>query len=402
MKKRIISAVLALVMLFSVCSVSVFAVSNESILKFDQNGKFKIMHLTDCQDKYPANETMLKFIDASIKEYQPDIVVLGGDNVVADYKDLDAAIKQLVSIFVQNETYFTLVFGNHDHEHGMTNDELLPLYQKYGGKYCLAYDAKAELHGSATHNLPVFSSDGSKIKFNLWMFDSGDYVYDTNGNELGYDCVTKDQIEWYEETSKALEKTAGGKVPSLAFQHIIVGDVYDALFYEFPFDMGELTRKTNNGKIYSMLPKTENIIEGFLSEPPCPGYYNFGQFDAMVARGDVLGIFSGHDHINTFVTELDGIKIVNTGGCTYNSYGNEVTRGMRMITLNEDDLWNFETETVTINQFAIRNSEFAADAGVDRAVATLATGGGYLLLFLGKLAGIVSVLIQDYLASALA
>ncbi len=399
MKKRVCSAVLALVMIFSVCSVSAWAASNESVLKFDKNGEFKIMHLTDCQDKYPANDTMLKFIDATLKEYQPDIVVLGGDNVVADYKDLDAAIKQLVTIFVKNETCFTLVFGNHDHEHGMTNDELLRLYQKHGGKYCLAYDAKPALHGCATHNLPIYDSNMSKIKFNLWMFDSGAYVYDESGKKsLGYDCVTTDQIEWYEETSKALEKTAGGKVPSLAFQHIIVGDVYDALFYESPIAMGELTRSFN-GKIYSFLPKTENIEEGFISEFPCPGYYNHGQFDSMVNRGDVLGIFSGHDHINTFVTELDGIKIVNTGGATYHSYGNEVTRGMRRITLNEDDLWDFDTETVTVNKFAIKNRDFAADAGINRVTATLITAGGYLLLFFGKLAALSSLLIQYYLSA---
>ncbi len=392
MKKRIFSAVLALVMIFSVCSVSASAFSAESVLKFDKNGEFKIMHLTDCQDKYPASETMLKFIDATLKSYQPDIVVLGGDNVVADYKDLDAAIKQLVSVFVKNETYFTLVFGNHDCEHGMTNDELLVLYQKHGGKYCLAYDAVPALHGSGTHNLPVFSSDGSKIKFNLWMFDSGSHVYDENGNDLGYDCVTEDQIEWYEQTSKSLEKLTGGKVPSLAFQHIVVGDVYDALFRESPIAMGELTREFN-GKIYSFLPKTENIEEGFLGEFPCPGYYNFGQFDAMVERGDVLGIFSGHDHINTYVTELDGIKIVNTGGSTYHSYGNEFTRGMRIITVNEDNLWSFESETVTVNAFALDNSDFAADADISKIKAALATAFGDILLFFGKLSGLFSAII---------
>lgn len=390
MKKRIFSAVLALVLIFGAC-FSINASAASSALRFDENGEFKIMHLTDCQDVYPANETMLKFIDASIKEYQPDLIVLGGDNVVADEKDLDAAIEELVSIFVENETPFTLVFGNHDCEHGLTNDELLVLYQKHGGKYCLAYDAVPALHGSATHNLPVLASDSNEVKFNIWMFDSGSHVYDENGNDLGYDCVTTDQIEWYKTTSKALETASGKKIPSLAFQHIIVGDVYDALFRETSTDMGELSRSFN-GKTYSFLPKTENIEEGFLLEFPCPGYYNYGQFDAMVERGDVLGIFSGHDHTNNFTTELDGIKIVNTGGATYHSYGREMTRGMRMITVNEDDLRSFESETVTINQFALDNSDFAEDAGISSVIAAIVTTLADVMLALGKFSGFFSQL----------
>lgn len=385
--KRIFSIVLVLAMLCACFSVSASAAS--APLKFDENGEFKIMHLTDCQDTYPADQRMLKFIDASIKEYQPDIIVLGGDNIVCDEEDKEAAVDELVSIFVENKTYFTLVFGNHDCEQGWTNDELLPLYQKYGKGYCLAYDAVPALHGTATHNLPVMDSTGTKLKFNLWMFDSGSHVYDDEGNDLGYDCVTEDQIKWYQETSKTLEAVAGGKVPSLAFQHIVVGDVFDALFRETTVEMGELT-PSYNGKIYSFFPKTENIQAGFLFEFPCPGYYNYGQFDAMVERGDVLGIFSGHDHINSYETEIDGVKIINTPGSTYHSYGNEIVRGMRMITVKESDTWTFESEVVTVNAFAKENSDFASDAGINTVTGTLWIALGDILLALNKLTTVFS------------
>lgn len=388
MKKRILSAVLALVLVIGIC-FSVSAAETKSSLKFDENGEFKIMHLTDCQDDYPATETMLKFIDASLKEYQPDIVVLGGDNVVADYEDLDAAIAELVKVFVDNKTYFTLVFGNHDCEHGMTNDELMILYQKHGGEYCLANDLYPELHGCGTQMLPVLSSDGTKTAFALYMFDSGS----KSDDNLGYDSVRENQIEWYKSTSKTLEEQEGKKVPALAFQHIVVGDVYDALFYESSVDMGELTPKYN-GKTYSFLPRTNNFT-GFLLEFPCPGYYNYGQFDAMAARGDILGIFSGHDHINTYETELKGIKIINTGGATYHSYGKEMTRGMRMITVNEKDTWNFESEMVTVNGFALENSDFASDAGVISVVAMITETLAKVLLALGEFSGFFAGIIDS-------
>lgn len=387
MKKRIISLALALAMIFSVMSIA--SAAAEEPLRFDENGEFKIMNIADCQDQFPANETMLKFIDAAIKEYQPDLVVLGGDNTVADEKE--ESIAELVDIFVKNETYFTLVFGNHDHQQGYTDDEQLVWYQQYGGKYCLAYDANPNLAGTATHALPILGSKSSETKFMLYMFDSNDYVRDENGEELGlgYDCVNEDQIEWYKETSKAVEAANGKKVPAMAFQHIVVGEVYDALFRETNVDLGVLT-PSYNGKRYSFLPKLENLEEGFIFEFPCPGYYNYGQFDAMVERGDILAIFSGHDHINNYTTEVDGIKIINTGGATYHSYGNEFVRGVRMITLNENDTWNFETETVTVNQFAIDHPEFAEDAGINTFSAGFMIALGEVLLALTKFSAIFS------------
>ncbi len=374
--KRLVSIVLALVLVFSACAISASAYDLVP-LKFDKNGEFKIMHICDCQDGYKADTRMLDFIDAALKEYQPDIVVLGGDNTVGEEETKANAIEELCDVFVKNETYFTLVFGNHDREQGVENDELLTMYQFYGKGYCLAVDEVPALHGTGTHNLPVMSSDGKNIKFNLWMFDSGSHYIDENGNDLGfYDCVRKDQIEWYKEKSKALETLAGGKVPSLAFQHIVVGEVFDALFHESAVDLGVLTPKTNNGKIYSFFPKTENIQDGFIFEFPCPSEKNEGQFDAMVERGDVLGIFSGHDHINSYTTELDGIKIINTPGVTYNSYGNDIVRGVRMITVKESNPNTFETEVVTISQFALDNKDFAEDAGID-------TANAGFMLFLG-------------------
>lgn len=383
--KKILSIVLALVMIFGAFSIASSAVEVENPLKF-KNGEFKIMHLCDCQDGYPAIDTMLKFIDAALKEYQPDIVVLGGDNTVGPKETKAKAVEELCNVFVENKTYFTLVFGNHDREQGVENDELLPMYQLYGKGYCLAYDEVPSLHGTGTHNLPVMSSDGTKIKFNLWMFDSGSHYIDENGNDLGiYDCVREDQIEWYNTKREALKKLNNNElVPSLAFQHIVVGEVYEALFHETTADLGVLTPKTS-GKIYSFFPKTENIQDGFLFEFPCPSEKNHGQFDAMVNGGDVLAVFSGHDHLNSYTTELDGVKIINTPGSTYNSYGNDIVRGMRMITVKEDNAWDFETEVVTISQFALDNKDFAEDADIDTFTASLMLTLGDILLALNNL-----------------
>ena len=386
MKKRILAALLAICLVFST-GVIAFAEGETvaPVLKFDENGEFKILHLCDCQDGYPADERMFEYINYVLEVYDPDIVVLGGDNTVGEGETKQLAIDELCKPFVESETYFTMVFGNHDYQQGYTNDELFEMYQKAGGDYFLAYDAVPELHGTATHNLPVYSNDGSKVQFNLWMFDSGSYV------DGGYDCVRKDQIDWYLETSNKLKAEAGGLVPSMAFQHIIVGDVYDALFVESPINLGVLTANYN-GKYYTYLPKLHNF-SGFLVEPPCPGVDNEGQLEAMAKQGDVLAIFSGHDHVNDFETEYKGVDIVNTPSPTYNSYSSIVNKGARLITINEESPYTYTSEVITYNNLVIENPELAEVFDLSVSTAKLYNFLGNLALVLTKFCGIFSGMI---------
>lgn len=382
MKKRIVSIALAICLIMG-AAMPAFAADSKT-LSFDENGEFKILHLTDCQDTYPQNQTMMTYIDYMLKTYEPDLVILGGDNAVGPKETKEEEIKSLVEPFVRNEVYFTLVFGNHDHEQGVDKDTLLKYYQKFGGKYCLAYDTDPKMSGTATHNLPVYASDGSGIKFNVWMFDSGSYVYDESGNRLGYDCVREDQIKWYQETSKALEAEAGEKVPSLAFQHIVVKEAYDAMFPEVMFEIPYIT-ETYDGTTYSVINPDTSAFIGHIQEPPSPGYYNFGQFDAMVERGDVSAVFAGHDHKNSYEVEHKGVMIINTPGVSFHAYGSEFVRGSRLITINEDDPADFTSKVITVNDAALNDHDFAASIDVSPATAGAWIALGDILIFLKML-----------------
>lgn len=331
---------------------------NDDILKFDENGEFKIFNICDIQDSYPIHKTSVAFIKDMIALHNPDLVILGGDNTVAPQEVKAEAVKEICDIFVETKTYFTFVFGNHDDEQGVSREQLFAMYKLYGGKYCLAYDAVPALTGVGTHCLPVRSSDGSKIAYSLYMFDSNTY------SDNGYDAVHEDQIEWYKNTAASLKALNGGEVvPAMAFQHIIVQEVYDKLFVESTFNLGDLTRNYD-GLSYTYLPISYNIKDGFLLEAPCPGYYNYGQFDAFAETGDMVAVFSGHDHTNSFTVTKDGIDIVNTPGLTYHSYGDNATRGLRMITLKEDNTEVYETEVFTVIDYILSgDGEYLTEYG---------------------------------------
>ena len=353
--KKALSVLLAVIICLSCCTM---AMAKESAtLKFDSNGEFKILHLCDCQDTYPAKTAMMQYISYMLDTYKPDLVILGGDNTIGPKETKEQAIEELVKPFVERKIYFTLVFGNHDREQGYTNDELLVMYQKYGKGYCLAYDDVPELSGSANHALSIYGKN-NKVAYNLYMLDSGTGSFINEAGVKGYEGVYADQVEWFEKTNEAAIKLNGGKyIPSMVFQHIIVGAVMDALYMEkkdFPLSVFS---EYSNGKEYDVAVAKLGAIEkgGMYFEVPSPGVEDFGEFDAMVRQG-VVATFAGHDHVNSFTIHHEGVDIVNTPGATVQAYGNDLVRGSRIITLYEGKT-EYGSEVITYSEEILKGAD---------------------------------------------
>ena len=347
--KKLLAIVLAVVMVFSVASVGFASYKSDAQLRFDENGKFKILILADVQTDYPLPDDQVFFIEESVRYSQPDIVIFTGDNVNNDDK---RSYADMLAPLIEAGVPYTMVLGNHDQESsgGMTREEIVQEYQKYEG--FLGYDADPSLHGAGTHNLPILSSDGSKLAFNLWMFDCGDYVRTSDGEWLGYDWVREDQIEWYNKVRDEMTVENGGEVvPSLVFQHIIPQEPCEKIFLPSDIELGEATINFQDGTTYTVIPDMTQY-EGYLFEKACPSYGNDGQWDAMVAGGDVLGVVCGHDHLNGFIANCNGIDMIMTPGCTYDSYYSNMIQGARVIELDETKPTEYSTYLVTANELA--------------------------------------------------
>lgn len=135
------------------------------------------------------------------------------------------------------------------------------------------------------------------------------------------------------------------------FQHIVIPEIWDAL------DAGDEQTEGSvghNGRYYS-LPAG---AKGTLSESPCPPNYSNGQFDAVLERGDVMVMFFGHDHVNSYEFNYKGVDIVKTPGVGFRSYNSE-EEGVRLITLDENKPDTYETELVTYFDLFDRNDPVA-------------------------------------------
>lgn len=394
--KKIIAVMLSLVMAV-LMSVTAFAapLENTGVLSFDENGKFKIMVIADPQDGHPTKVSMINFICEALDSEKPDLVVFLGDNVCKDAENFES-YDELLTPLTDRGVPFTFVYGNHDDESApnFSKEDILKNYQKYDG--CLAYDADPSLHGCATHNLPIMSSDGSKVAFNLWLFDSGDYVNDENGNHKSasgityYDCVRKDQIEWYKSVSAHLEEENGGLVPSLAFQHIITQEAMQNVFFDSSVKgESKLWYNFSDGKSSSIFPNVANI-DGIMMERPCPSFDNEGEWDAFVERGDVMAVFTGHDHVNNFTTTVDGIDAVSVSGSTYNSYGKDYLRGVKIINLDESKPFEYEAHTLYVFDLALKDgSTIPGNDGMSKTDYVIAKGMNKFLTVLMKMLNVI-------------
>lgn len=344
MKKMIETLSLALVLIMCFSSVT-FALDVPAAqpLKFN-DGNLRIMHITDTHLDNDNVDASVWLIAEACDRENPDIVIITGDNVdnVGDPENTKHLIDKLMAVFDERGIPAAVTFGNHDSEsespNALTREELMAYYNTHSSS--VSVDDGAFLSGCGTYNIPVMSTDGKKIKFNLWVFDSGDY--DSEGH---YACVQADQVEWYKATSDALKFLNGGeKVYSLAFQHIIVEEVYDVLKKVDNKTLFAFEHMYNDGEYYTFDPAATNF--GTLNETPCSGYLNYGQFDAMVEKGDVLAMFSGHDHTNAFGVRNNGIDISNSLSTRYNGDSFSTQYGYRIIDVKESDTSVYTTKVV--------------------------------------------------------
>lgn len=332
--KKIIS-VLMVVIIMAGISVNAFAAdvnTTAKALQFNNDGKFRIMHVTDTHLDDDNVDASVWLIAQACDKEKPDLVVITGDNVqnCDDASKTKGYIDKLMSVFEQRNIPTAVTFGNHDSEVGaMSREDLMAYYNTYSCS--VSIDDGPSLSGCGTYNIPVMSSDGSEVKFNVWVFDSNDY--DGEGH---YGNVKADQVEWYKQKSDELKAANGGEVVySVVFQHIIVPEVYDALKKVDRKKLFSYEHIINKGEYYMFDPNGVNF--GTLNETPCSGYYNDGQFDAMVEKGDVLAMYTGHDHTNGFGVRHKGIDISNTISTRYNGDAFSSQYGYRIIDIDEDD-----------------------------------------------------------------
>ena len=289
-------------------------------LKFNTDGKFKIVQFTDIHYNITSESAPVKIevIKRVIAEEKPDLVVFTGDIVTC--RPQQKGWEEVLATVIEPQIPYIVTLGNHDQEHDWTREQIAEYLEKQPGSLFLR--GPKDIKGEGNFVAELSGKDGKTANL-LYFMDSNAYNH-VSGNS-GWGWFDFNQVGWYRQTSRRYtEQNEGKPYPALAFFHIPLQE------YRTLFD----TININYFNFVKPLP-----VYGERNERECSGILNTGMFAAMVESGDVMGTFVGHDHYNNYIGCLDGICLAY-GLCTGE---NNLRCGGRVIELSESrrsfDTW---------------------------------------------------------------
>ena len=285
-------------------------------LCFDRNGRFRILMLSDLHYAPGRDQRTVRGLEALLDAAKPDFVMLGGDNTTgkSTKEEFETLLDDIVKPMETRGIPWAHVFGNHDISDGVSKEYQQSVYESY--PHCLSKAGPDELPGVGNYFLPVTDGEG-KVAFGLWALDSHqDFQTPSVPGDPGFrpywdllmpkrlmaasdwEFIRFEQIMWYWNTSVELERSCGEKIPSLMIFHIPL------------FEFNALLQNAQRCGLQGEYNETVSCSE-----------LNSGLFAAVLQRGDVKGIFCGHDHINTFDGVYCGVRLGFDGSAGYQGYG---------------------------------------------------------------------------------
>lgn len=166
-----------------------------------KNDTFKILQIADTQEGKKISPDTLDLINSALDRVEPDLVVYSGDQIWGKrtFKGNRDAIKNSLDILTKpcrsRKIPFTICFGNHDRQVGLSNEEQFEIYKEFD--YFIG-ESEKDIDGCANHIIEI--KDGDELKFLLYLIDSHSNL------EIGYDNVHENQIEWYKKSVIHMKK----------------------------------------------------------------------------------------------------------------------------------------------------------------------------------------------------
>ena len=276
-------------------------------------GDYKILNLTDVQfsdglDVFGKDKNVYQTIDKLVEQTQPDLITITGDIVWTKF--YRHSVKTFINYMESLNIKWAPVLGNHD---GEGNGDRLWLAEQFSkAKNCLFVNGPSNLSGVGNYIINIM--ENGKIAHSLYMMDSH-----SSGKWLGYDYIKMDQMAWYMWGVNGANEYNGDKIVNNSlFFHIALPEFADAYKYweESGFDSA--------------------IGFGSKNEDVCASKHNSGFFDIIKSTNSTQNIIVGHDHVNDFSVNYEGIQMtygVKTGDRCYND---KKINGGTLISVNSE------------------------------------------------------------------
>ncbi|MBQ8227684.1 MAG: metallophosphoesterase [Clostridia bacterium] len=289
----------------------------------DPDEDFTILNLADLQLKddlvfEEEGEKTVEMIDNLVKETDPDLITLTGDNAWGTVAYINL-VKQIDAYGIP----WAPIMGNHDGQ--CCINEFWAAHLLFKAENCL-FEFGPENMGYGNYIINI--TENGKIIHTLFMVDThdgADYTLEDGSTIGGYDHLWDNQIEWYKWAVNGISEIEGRTVESSVFMHIPVCEYKDAwVVANGSEEIGTLAPE--------LAPEAIGVSGEGVSCPPV----NNGFFDVCKELGSTKNIFAGHDHINNFQIYYEGIRLNYMLKTGYGAYYADGFVGGTVISIGSD------------------------------------------------------------------
>lgn len=287
-----------------------------TIGKFNKDGTysdrpFRILTTTDIHlgDTPSLRRKAMQMLANHIAQAKPDLVIFTGDIILSKFQQLDAV--QFARFMEKTGVYWAIVFGNHEvhEEKGFYKWLMLDSMRRY--PHCLALHGDDSLYGYGNYRIDIKNGENSLLQ-SLYLFDSGRDIreryykdYRVPEGMKGYDFLKPEQIEWYKNCVRRTEEKYG-KVKSMMYFHI-------------PLPEFEHVMKLDENGQYVPTGEAKIFYGGMYESVGCSPF-NSGMFDAICELGSTQAVYCGHDHVNDFCANYNGVCFIYSQCGGYETY----------------------------------------------------------------------------------
>ena len=314
------------------------------------NKDFVILNLTDPQlgaseweDGHLHRNILEYTVRELIKRTNPDLITVSGDLAWAGQEHAYDMIGSFLDSF---QIPWAFVWGNHDNQEGA--EFVNKIADKYMALKHSVYEKGDAAIGNGNYVITI--KEGEKIVEALILMDSHDRApfIDENGQEQSaWAKLTPPQMAWYQAQIHTLK--GQGCTSATAIMHIPPYGYLKAAqaAYKPSVDLKNLTLAQADG--------ADCWNDGY--EKSCGVQYegiacypqDDGVLEIIKAEGLTKRIVVGHDHVNNFMIEHEGIQLIyalKTGaGC----YWNPLLNGGTVLKVSENGVYEVKHEYVDIS-----------------------------------------------------
>ena len=330
--------------------------------KINNGQQFKVLNLTDVQLNYSGqlnNDITIKpTIDKMIKKLKPTIVTLSGDygwkEEEMGKEEILKCVNEICECLEEYNINYYFVYGNHDREKAKDFELANAINSHRHGHI----ERGIELDGTYGNYTIEIQNQNSQPIHAIYMMDSRDYFHgevdpakveyrgseydkkiianvkynhlkhgDTTTpcivNDTRYDCIHKEQADWYDGEVERLNRCE-----STIITHMPI----NGFTYAFENYMDAVNKKE-----YERIKSYKPIGPCRQEESCSGGVYDKAIYESIKKYNSTKNVIVGHDHINDFSLLYEGVRFtyaVKTGdGCYWKNDG--TMNGATLLTIND-------------------------------------------------------------------